>query len=119
MCSTIKGILQLSYLITILAPGYAYALKLQKKKNCVICYFGDGAAQMGDTHAALNFAATRQCPVIFVWLVCLNHLMLDKHQEYNFYQFSRNNGYAISTPVADQYAGDGIGKYIQQCCTTE
>jgi len=53
--------------ITILAPGYAYALKLQKKKNCVICYFGDGAAQMGDFHAALNFAATRKCPVIFVW----------------------------------------------------
>ena len=61
----------------ILAPGYAYALKLQKKRNCVICYFGDGAAQMGDTHAALNFAATRQCPVIFVWLECLNHLILD------------------------------------------
>ncbi|XP_065895160.1 2-oxoisovalerate dehydrogenase subunit alpha, mitochondrial-like [Dysidea avara] len=69
------------------APGYAYALKLQKKKNCVICYFGDGAAQMGDFHAALNFAATRKCPVIFV---------------------CRNNGYAISTPLVDQYAGDGI-----------
>lgn len=54
--------------VTISAPGYAYALKLQKKKNCVIYYFGDGAAQMGDTHAALNFAATRQCPVIFLWL---------------------------------------------------
>ena len=52
-----------------IAPGYAYALKLQNKKNCVLCYFGDGAAQMGDTHAALNFAAVRQCPVIFLWLV--------------------------------------------------
>ena len=57
-----------------IAPGYAYALKLQKKRNCVICYFGDGAAQMGDFHAALNFAAIRQCPVIFLWLVYSNYV---------------------------------------------
>ena len=25
--------------------------------------------------------------------------------------FSRNNGYAISTPTKDQYRGDGIGKF--------
>ena len=25
--------------------------------------------------------------------------------------FSRNNGYAISTPTKDQYRGDGIGNY--------
>jgi len=49
------------------APGYAYAMKLQNKKNCVLCYFGDGAAQEGDAHAALNFAATLKCPVIFFW----------------------------------------------------
>ena len=30
----------------------------------------------------------------------------------HIHQFSRNNGYAISTPVDDQYAGDGIGKYL-------
>ncbi|KAL5463907.1 hypothetical protein EMCRGX_G032856 [Ephydatia muelleri] len=69
------------------APGYAYGMKLSGKKNCVICYFGDGAAQEGDAHAAMNFSATLGCPVIF---------------------FCRNNGYAISTPTHDQYAGDGI-----------
>lgn len=37
--------------------------------------------------AALNFAATLECPVVFV---------------------CRNNGFAISTPVKDQYRGDGI-----------
>ena len=51
------------------------------------CYFGEGAASEGDFHAALNIAATRSCPVIFV---------------------CRNNGYAISTPVLEQYRGDGI-----------
>ena len=49
------------------ASGFAYALKRAGSKNCVICYFGDGAAQEGDAHAALNFAATLDCPVIFFW----------------------------------------------------
>ena len=26
--------------------------------------------------------------------------------------YSRNNGYAISTPTRDQYRGDGIGVYL-------
>lgn len=50
-------------------------------------YFGEGAASEGDFHAALNIAATRSCPVVFI---------------------CRNNGYAISTPTLEQYRGDGI-----------
>ncbi|KAF2670676.1 2-oxoisovalerate dehydrogenase subunit alpha [Microthyrium microscopicum] len=76
------------------AAGAAYALKLQHLQNpesveraCVACYFGEGAASEGDFHAALNMAATRACPVVFV---------------------CRNNGYAISTPTLEQYRGDGI-----------
>lgn len=49
------------------APGYAYGLKMSGSKNCVIVYFGDGAAQEGDSHAAMNFAATLKCPTIFFW----------------------------------------------------
>lgn len=51
------------------------------------CYFGEGAASEGDFHAALNVAAVRKCPVIFI---------------------CRNNGFAISTPTEEQYIGDGI-----------
>eukprot|EP00794_Sanderia_malayensis_P020389 gene20389-22400_t len=69
------------------ASGAAYAFKRAKNNKCVICYFGEGAASEGDAHAAFNFAATLQCPVIF---------------------FCRNNGYAISTAVTDQYRGDGV-----------
>lgn len=69
------------------ATGYAFALKAQQKPNCVICYFGEGAASEGDFHAALNMAGVYKVPVIF---------------------FCRNNGYAISTPAHEQYAGDGI-----------
>ncbi len=67
--------------------GHAYANKLKGKDSLVICYFGEGAASEGDAHAAMNFAATKDVPVIF---------------------FCRNNGYAISTPVSEQYRGDGI-----------
>ncbi|XP_043255178.1 2-oxoisovalerate dehydrogenase subunit alpha, mitochondrial [Colletes gigas] len=69
------------------AVGTAYALKRSKKKACVACYFGEGAASEGDAHAAFNFAATLECPVIFI---------------------CRNNGYAISTPSLEQFKGDGI-----------
>eukprot|EP00111_Clytia_hemisphaerica_P007827 TCONS_00022765-protein len=69
------------------ASGAAYAMKMKGANNCVICYFGEGAASEGDAHAAFNFAATLDCPVIF---------------------FCRNNGYAISTPANEQYRGDGL-----------
>ncbi|XP_059045643.1 2-oxoisovalerate dehydrogenase subunit alpha, mitochondrial [Achroia grisella] len=70
------------------AVGAAYALKrVPNNDRCVICYFGEGAASEGDAHAAFNFAATLDCPVI---MLC------------------RNNGYAISTPSGEQYRGDGI-----------
>ncbi len=52
-----------------------------------VAYFGEGAASEGDFHGALNIAATRACPVIFI---------------------CRNNGFAISTPTTEQYRGDGI-----------
>ncbi|XP_071832661.1 2-oxoisovalerate dehydrogenase subunit alpha, mitochondrial-like [Apostichopus japonicus] len=69
------------------ASGAAYAIKRAGLDICVICYFGEGAASEGDAHAAFNFAATLDAPVIF---------------------FCRNNGYAISTPTKEQYRGDGI-----------
>jgi 2-oxoisovalerate dehydrogenase E1 component alpha subunit len=69
------------------AVGAAYAMKLSKKPTISMCYFGEGAASEGDFHAALNFSATLEAPIVF---------------------FCRNNGYAISTPVKDQFRGDGI-----------
>ncbi|XP_076760692.1 branched chain keto acid dehydrogenase E1 subunit alpha [Xylocopa sonorina] len=69
------------------AVGTAYAFKRSGKEACVICYFGEGAASEGDAHAAFNFAATLECPIIFL---------------------CRNNGYAISTSSLEQFKGDGI-----------
>ncbi|NMH58447.1 thiamine pyrophosphate-dependent enzyme [Alteromonas ponticola] len=69
------------------ASGYAYGQKMAGKDAVTICYFGEGAASEGDFHAGLNMAAVLNCPAIF---------------------FCRNNGYAISTPSDEQFAGDGI-----------
>lgn len=50
------------------AVGAAYAFKRQPNNDrCVVCYFGEGAASEGDAHAAFNFAATLECPVILFW----------------------------------------------------
>lgn len=50
------------------AVGSAYAMKLRQKNDaCVACYFGEGAASEGDSHAAFNFAATLESPVIMLW----------------------------------------------------
>ncbi|KAG2529325.1 hypothetical protein BBO99_00003422 [Phytophthora kernoviae] len=69
------------------AAGAAYAFKLAKEDRIAVSYFGEGAASEGDFHAALNFASTKDCPILY---------------------FCRNNGFAISTPTVDQFRGDGI-----------
>uniref|UniRef100_A0A7N0TUK6 3-methyl-2-oxobutanoate dehydrogenase (2-methylpropanoyl-transferring) n=1 Tax=Kalanchoe fedtschenkoi TaxID=63787 RepID=A0A7N0TUK6_KALFE len=69
------------------AVGVAYSLKMEKKDACAVTYFGDGTSSEGDFHAALNFAAVTEAPVIFI---------------------CRNNGWAISTPSNEQFRSDGI-----------
>mmetsp|Transcript_25757 Transcript_25757/g.55934 ORF Transcript_25757/g.55934 Transcript_25757/m.55934 type:complete len:337 (-) Transcript_25757:46-1056(-) len=70
------------------AVGAAYSLKQEGPDGAVIAtFFGEGAASEGDFHAGMNFAATLETPILFI---------------------CRNNQYAISTPVQDQYRGDGI-----------
>ncbi|VFR00262.1 unnamed protein product [Cuscuta campestris] len=60
---------------------------MEGKDACAVTYFGDGTTSEGDFHAGLNFAAVMDAPVVFI---------------------CRNNGWAISTPVAQQFRSDGI-----------
>ncbi|KZT27367.1 hypothetical protein NEOLEDRAFT_1240323 [Neolentinus lepideus HHB14362 ss-1] len=71
------------------AAGVAYAITRSPRrgKNCAAVYFGEGAASEGDFHAGMLFASTIPSPTLFI---------------------VRNNGFAISTPAAEQYHGDGI-----------
>lgn len=63
------------------AAGLAYGLKLQKKQDIAMTFFGDGATSEGDFHEAMNFAMAYACPVVFI---------------------CQNNQYAISVPRAKQ-----------------
>jgi pyruvate dehydrogenase E1 component alpha subunit len=65
-----------------LAAGSAYALRYQETDRIAVCYFGDGAMNIGSFHEAMNMAGLwgkqGMCPVLFV---------------------IENNGYAMGTSV--------------------
>lgn len=69
------------------ASGSGYKFRINKENRIALTFFGDGAASEGDFHSAMNFAATLRSQTLF---------------------FCRNNMFAISTPVDEQFAGDGI-----------
>ena len=48
-----------------LAAGAAYAEQKLESGNIVICYFGDGAANQGAFHEALNMAGAWKLPIIY------------------------------------------------------
>ncbi len=60
-----------------LACGAGLTAKVKKTDQVTICFFGDGAAEQGTMHEAMNLAAIWKLPVIFV---------------------CENNGYAQTTP---------------------
>ncbi len=72
---------------TLHAVGVAHAARLKGEDTVALVMLGDGATSEGDTHAALNFAAVWQAPVVF---------------------FVQNNGYAISVPLAKQSAAPSL-----------
>jgi len=65
------------------ADGIALASSLRGEDRVTAAFTGDGASSEGDFHEALNLAAVWKLPVLFV---------------------VENNQYALSTPVAEQYA---------------
>lgn len=79
-----------------IAVGAALTLKMKKRDNVVVCFFGDGAANEGSFHEALNLASVWKLPIIFI---------------------CENNMYGMSVPtsksmniinVADRAAGYGM-----------
>jgi pyruvate dehydrogenase E1 component alpha subunit/2-oxoisovalerate dehydrogenase E1 component alpha subunit len=69
------------------AMGAAWAAKLMKTDDVMVGYIGDGGTSSSDFHAALNFAAVKQCPVVF---------------------FCQNNQWAISVPIESQTVSSSI-----------
>jgi 2-oxoisovalerate dehydrogenase E1 component len=65
-----------------IADGVALSYKLKNEQKISLAFTGDGGTSEGDFHEALNVAAVWNLPVIFI---------------------IENNGYGLSTPVAEQY----------------
>ena len=73
-----------------IAVGAALAFKeIKKTKQIVVCFFGDGALNMGEFHESLNMAGLWKLPVVFV---------------------CENNMYAISSHVKNTCAIKDIAK---------
>src|SRR5436190_15589573 len=53
-----------------LAAGAAYALRYQNSERIAVCYFGDGAMNIGSFHEAMNMAGLwgnqGLCPIVFI-----------------------------------------------------
>jgi acetoin:2,6-dichlorophenolindophenol oxidoreductase subunit alpha len=69
------------------AVGAALSAKVRRSGQVAVAFFGDGAANAGPVHEAMNLAAIWALPVVFV---------------------CENNGYADATPVEYAVAGPGI-----------
>lgn len=66
-----------------LAAGAAFAEKFRGSGNIVVCFFGDGATNIGSFHEACNLAGLWSLPVVF---------------------FIENNAYAVATPLRQSCA---------------
>ncbi|WBB78704.1 thiamine pyrophosphate-dependent dehydrogenase E1 component subunit alpha [Micromonospora sp. WMMD882] len=60
------------------ATGAAWAAAMNGERRVVVTFFGDGAAEEGVFHEAMNFAAVQRLPIVFV---------------------CENNGYSLSSPM--------------------
>ena len=81
------------------AAGAALAFAQEGSDRVCVCTFGDGTANRGDLHEALNLAACWRLPIVYV---------------------CENNGWAISQPAGDSVAGNiyerAIGYGIPGLC---
>jgi pyruvate dehydrogenase E1 component alpha subunit len=69
------------------AMGVALGLKMQRRDQIILSFFGDGAANIGPFHESLNMAAIWSLPVVYV---------------------CENNQYAMSYSVEDAFAIEHI-----------
>ncbi len=65
-----------------IATGAALTCKMKEKDKIVLCFFGDGAANRGNFHGALNMSSIWDLPIIYI---------------------CENNQYGMSTPVKEAF----------------
>jgi TPP-dependent pyruvate/acetoin dehydrogenase alpha subunit len=70
-----------------IAAGIALSAKMRRTDQVAVCFFGEGGANEGVVHEAMNMAAVWKLPVLFV---------------------CENNLYAASTPMAASFAIENV-----------
>ena len=78
------------------AVGAAYAAKLRKTGQVIVCFFGEGATGEGVYHESLNFAANHQLPILFV---CENNswaIFTNFSQVHSYSMVEHANSYGLS-----------------------
>ncbi len=69
------------------AVGAARAMQIRGDRRIAVTWFGDGTTSEGDFHVGMNFAGVWKVPCVFI---------------------CQNNGWAISVPLSQQTASEGI-----------
>src|SRR5438128_7760763 len=84
-----------------IAAGAAWSAQARGSGQVAVCFFGDGATNIGAFHEALNLAAVWRLPVVFV---CENNL----YMEYT----PIGAVTAVHNPAADRAAGYGLASIL-------
>ena len=70
-----------------IGTGMGLAIKMRKRNNVSVIFFGDGAADEGVLYESINFAVLKKLPVIFIL---------------------ENNQYSVCSPNSARQTGDNI-----------
>ena len=84
-----------------IATGLAWAAKIKRTGQVTVCFFGDGATNIGAFHEAVNLAAIWRLPVVFV---CENN----QYMEYT----PIGEVIPIELPAADRAAAYGLDRIV-------
>jgi acetoin:2,6-dichlorophenolindophenol oxidoreductase subunit alpha len=84
-----------------IAAGAAWAAQQRGSGQMVVCFFGDGATNIGAFHEGLNLAAVWKLPVVFV---CENNL----YMEYT----PIGSVTAVANPAADRAGAYGLERIL-------
>ena len=84
-----------------IACGSAWSAQMRGSDQVTVCFFGDGATNIGAFHEALNLAAVWKLPIIFV---CENNL----YMEYSPIDMFT----AVKNPAADRAAAYGLERNV-------
>jgi pyruvate dehydrogenase E1 component alpha subunit len=84
-----------------IAAGAAWSAQARGSGQVAVCFFGDGATNIGAFHEALNLAAVWKLPVVFV---CENNLYME---------YTPISGVtAVANPAADRASAYGLERIL-------